>query len=54
MRSALPLYCVALKASGFCIDNLISKPKKRTPPEPRWPDGSPYREPQQLNLPFLN
>jgi hypothetical protein len=41
-------------ASGFCTGNLVSKPKKPEPPEPLWPDGSPYVEPVQLSFCFAD
>jgi hypothetical protein len=31
-----------------------TKPKKPEPPEPLWPDGSPYVEPVQLTLRFTD
>jgi hypothetical protein len=32
----------------------VAKPKpKKSRSKPLWPDGSPYREPIQLKLPFL-
>jgi len=34
------------------IEQLIAKPRKPNPSDPMWPDGSPYREPRQLLLPF--
>jgi len=42
-----------IAGSGLCTDSLVAKPKRAEPPEPRWPDGSPYREPVQLTFSFL-
>jgi hypothetical protein len=39
-------------ASGYSTGNLVAKKPKPKPPEPRWPDGWPYIEPVQLELPL--
>jgi hypothetical protein len=50
--SALAARSRALAESGSPIGGLVTKKPKLEPPKPLCPDGSPYHEPVQLELPF--